>query len=192
MQYLSLKSDTIDKISPRSTGKIHYRILTDNTHEQIYITFTGNDDGGHYSDEIVPFDNIEKCIDGVAVGTSVASKQFFKAFVSRSNNNCGFLAAILRAEELLAPVVDGVRKHVLQPGWDVWKLEMLTSDVKATPCTPPLPKPKGTAVVIAESKPTPKLTLKANKKVVVVTEQTITESVVLDALADEVSDAESN
>ena len=177
MQYLSLKSDTIDKVSPRSTGKIHYRILTDESYEQLYITFTGNDDGGHYSDEIVPFTHIEKCVDGIKAGTYVPSKLFFPAFVSRSNNNCGFLAAILRAETLLAPVIDGVRKHVLQPGWDDWKMEMLTSNVKATLYIPPLPK--GSVVA---AKPTPKLTLKVGKKVVVVSEP----------IVEEVLDAESN
>ena len=90
MQYLSLKSDTIDKISPRSTGKIHYQILTDVKHDNLYLLFTGNDDSGHYSDEIIPFAHIEKCVEGMKVGSYVASKQFFKAFESRSNNNCGF------------------------------------------------------------------------------------------------------
>jgi uncharacterized UPF0160 family protein len=155
MQYLSLKSDTIEKISPRSEGKIHYRVLTDAKHESLYLVFTGNDDGGHFSDEIVPFERIEKCVEGFKVGTYVASKQFFKAFESRSNNNCGFLAAILRAEELLAPVVDGEKRHVLQPGWDGWKELMLTETSELW--EPPVkvvakPKAKGKAVSNAKSK----------------------------------------
>ena len=87
------------------------------------------------------------------MGAYVASKMFFSAFVSRSSNNCGFLAAILRAEELLAPVVDGVRKHVLQSGWDVWQEQML--EEAGEPWKPPLPKgvapkTKGKKVVAAE------------------------------------------
>jgi uncharacterized UPF0160 family protein len=155
MQYLSLKSDTIEKISPRSEGKIHYCILCDEEQTQLFVVFTGNDDGGHFSDEIVPFERIEKCVEGFKVGTYVASKQFFKAFESRSNNNCGFLAAILRAEELLAPVVDGEKRHVLQPGWAGWKETMLTE--LAEPWEPPVkvaakPKAKGKAVSNAKSK----------------------------------------
>lgn len=150
MQYLSLKSATIEKISPRSIGKIHYRILTDESHKKLYITFTGNDDGGHFSNEIVPFCNIEKCKQGTAVGAYVASKMFFSAFVSRSSNNCGFLAAILRAEELLAPVVDGVRKHVLQSGWDVWQEQML--EEAGEPWKPPLPKGFVVPVIVAKPK----------------------------------------
>ena len=145
MQYLSLKSATAEKIG-KTPGNVTYRILCDEAQEQLFITITGNDDGGHYSDEIIPFANIEKCVEGMKVGTYVASKLFFKAFDSRSNNNCGFLAAILRAEELLAPVVDGVRKHVLQPGWDSWKESMLTE--LGEPWEPPLPK----GVVVAKPK----------------------------------------
>lgn len=154
MNYLSLKSATAEKIG-KVQGNITYRILCDEPQKHLFVTITGNDDGGHYSDEIIPFDNIEKCVEGMKVGTYVASKQFFKAFESRSNNNCGFLAAILRAEELLAPVVDGVRKHVLQPGWDSWKETMLTElgepwepPVKAKPVPPTTKK----AVSNAKSK----------------------------------------
>ena len=142
--YLSLKSATIEKINPRSNGNIHYRILADAAYRHLFVVFTGNDDSGHFSDEIVPFERIEKCIEGIKPGSHVASKQFFKAFESRSNNNSGFLAAILRAEGLLSPVVDGVRKHVLNPGWDRWKETLLTDlgepwapPVKTKPGPPP-------------------------------------------------------
>ena len=161
--YLSLKSATAEKIG-KAQGNITYRILCDKAQEQLFITITGNNEDGHYSDEIIPFASVEKCVDGVAVGAYVASKQFFKAFVSRSNNNCGFLAAILRAEELLAPVVDGVRKHVLQPGWDSWKELMLEEN--GVPYTPPTPKG---SVVVATAVVKPK----SNKKVVVIIEPTV-------------------
>ena len=178
MNYLSLKSATAEKIG-KAQGNITYHVLCDEAQELLFVTITGNDLAGCYSDEIVPFAHIEKCVDGMKAGTYVPSKLFFKAFSSSksNNNNCGFLAAILRAEELLAPVIDGVRKHVLQPGWDDWKMEMLTSNVKATPYIPPLPK--GSVVA---AKPTPKLTLKVGKKVVVVSEP----------IVEEVLDAESN
>lgn len=134
--YLSLKSATAEKIG-KAQGNITYRVLSDEA-KKLFFVFTGNDDGGHYSDEVIPFERIEKCVEGMEPGNYVASKQFFKAFDSRSNNNCGFLAAVLRAEELLAPVVDGVRKHVIQPGWDGWKETMLTELGESY--EPPLPK----------------------------------------------------
>lgn len=154
--YLSLKTATAEKIG-KVPNTIGYRILCDEAKQQLFITITGNSDGGHFSNEIIPFSNIEKCKEGVAIGAYVPSKMFFPAFVSRSNNNCGFLAAILRSEELLAPVVDAVRKHVLQPNWDTWKELML--EEAGTPWEPPQPP-----VVTVE--PKPKLVLKINKKVV--------------------------
>ena len=173
MNYLSLKSATAEKIG-KAQGNITYRILCDDAQELLFVTITGNQEDGHYSDEIIPFAHIEKCVEGMKVGSYVASKQFFKAFESRSNNNCGFLAAILRAEELLAPVVDGVRKHVLQPGWDDWKETMLTE--LGEPYEPPLTKGSVAAM------PTPKL---KSKKAVVVSKSVVVVPV------DEVLDAES-
>jgi hypothetical protein len=67
---------------------------------------------------------------------------FKKAFNGQSNNNSAFLAAILRAEKLIAPVTDAVRKHSLQSGWDRWKTEMLKNATKAKPYEPELAKPK--------------------------------------------------
>ena len=156
--YLSLKSSTAEKIG-KVPNTVSYRILCDEAKQQLFVTITGNSDGGHFSNEIIPFANIEKCKEGIAIGAYVPSKMFFHAFVSRSTNNCGFLAAVLRAEELLAPVVDAVRKHVLQSGWDVWKELML--EETGEPYEPPLPK--GYVPVVAE--PQPKT--KASKKVVV-------------------------
>ena len=151
--YLSLKTATAEKIG-KTQGSITYRILCDEAQEHLFIAITGNDDEGHYSDEIVPFSHIEKCVEGLASGTHIASKQFFGAFESRSNNNCGFLAAILRSEELLAPIIDGIRKHVLQPSWDKWKETMLTE--LGEPYEPPVKAmpipPKKKAVSNAKSK----------------------------------------
>lgn len=143
MNYLSLKSFSNAEKIGKAQGNITYHVLCDEAQEQLFITITGNQEDGHYSDEIIPFAHIEKCVEGMKVGSYVASKQFFKAFESRSNNNCGFLAAILREEGLLAPVIDRVRRHVLNSNWNSWKETMLTDlgepyepPVKAKPIPP--------------------------------------------------------
>jgi hypothetical protein len=142
MKYLSLKAAKASKIGQRGQGDIHYRILTDQAHQQLYIIITGNDDDGYYSKEIVPFEKVEKCIEGIKPNIPLSSKSFKSAFIGQSNNNSAFLAAILRAEKLLAPVVDAVRKHSIQPGWDSWKTGMLKDVSKAKPYEPELAKPK--------------------------------------------------
>jgi hypothetical protein len=193
MSFISLKSATVNKMSLRSTGQISYLILTDQDRKSLYITITANTDGGHFSPEIIAFEAIEKCLEGVNLDNPIFSKMFAKAFVSKSTNNAGFLAAVLRAENLIVPQVDVIRKHIVNPIWDDWKELMLMED--GVPYEPPPPKPKGVvAAVIAESKPTPKLTLKGSKKVVVIDVPKPTDEVLDAPVAEvvEVLDAESN
>jgi hypothetical protein len=142
MKYLSLKSAKASKIGQRSQGFIHYRILTDQTHQQLYIIITGNDDDGYYSKEIVPFEKVEQCLQDIKPNVPIPSKFFKKAFIGQSNNNAAFMAAILRNEKLIAPMNDAVRKHTLQSGWDNWKTGMLKDANKAKPFEPELAKPK--------------------------------------------------
>lgn len=141
-KYLSLKTGKANKIGQRSQGYIHYRILTDHTHQQLYLFITSNDDDGYYSKEIVPFEKVEQCLEGIKPNIPLSSKLFKQAFIGQSNNNAAFMAAILRNEKLIAPVVDAVRKHSIQPGWDRWKTGMLKDANKAKPFEPEFAKPK--------------------------------------------------
>lgn len=138
--YLSLKSGKANKTGQRSEGKLHYRVLTDQSHQRIYLTITGNDGGGYYSKEIVPFEKIELCLQGIKTSEPISSKSFKKAFVGQSANNAGFLAAILRAEKLLLPVADSVHQHAVQADWSEWKKEMLALADKAESYQPEPPK----------------------------------------------------
>ncbi|MCX7091985.1 MAG: hypothetical protein NTY50_00835 [Methylobacter sp.] len=138
--YLSLKSGKANKTGQRSEGKLHYRILTDESQQHIYLTITGNDGGGYYSKEIVPFEKVELCLQGIKTGEAISSKLFKNAFVGQSANNAGFLAAILRAEKLLLPVADSVHQHALQPNWSEWKTEVLALTDQAESYQPEPPK----------------------------------------------------
>jgi len=140
--YLSLKSAKANKIGQRSKGEISYRILADQSHQQLYIIITGNDDDGYYSNEIVSFEKVEQCLEDIKPNIPIPSKLFKKAFIGQSNNNAAFMAAILRNEKLIAPMNDAVRKHTLQPGWDNWKTGILKDAAKAKPYEPELAKPK--------------------------------------------------
>ncbi|MEI6269335.1 MAG: hypothetical protein WCP01_10680 [Methylococcaceae bacterium] len=138
-KYLSLKSSKTTKIGLRSEGFIHYRVLSDQD-QKLYFNITANDDDGYYSKETIPFENIEELIKGTKPNTSISSSVFKKAFVGRSNNNAAFLAAILRAEKLLAPMTDAVKKHTVEAGWDRWKTDMLKNVTKAKPFLPEVVK----------------------------------------------------
>ena len=140
MKYLSLKSAKASKIGQRSQGDIHYRILTDQALKQLYIIITGNDDIGYYSKEVVLFEKVEQCIEGIKPNSPISSKLFKSAFIGQSNNNAAFMAAILRNEKLLVPMTDAVKKHSIAPGWDIWKAGLLSN--KGKPFEPESVKPK--------------------------------------------------
>jgi hypothetical protein len=140
--YLSLKVGQAVKTGSRSQGYLHYRILTDTAQQQLFITLIGNDGDGCYSKEIVPFNKIEQCLHGIDTSQPIASKRFQPAFIGKSANNAGFLAAILRAEGLLAPAPDALHQHTVQPDWPAWKTALLALAPKAEPYQPEPAKPR--------------------------------------------------
>ena len=146
-KYLSLKSSKTTKIGLRTEGYIHYRVLSDQD-KNLYFNITGNDDEGYYSKEIISLDSIEKLIKDIKPNVPISSSLFRPVFMGQSNNNVAFLAAILRAEKLLSPMTDAVKKHSVQSGWDLWKAEMVKNVPKAKPFEPEVVKtPKGKKIL---------------------------------------------
>lgn len=135
LNYVSLKLATARKTSQRATGDITYRVLCDEQREQLFITIVSNGGGGYFSKEIVPFDGIEHCLAAYTDGKGLPAKVLRDAFVGKSVNNAGFLAAILRAEGLLAGVPDAVHQHQVAGNWIDWKETMLCAD--GEPYVPP-------------------------------------------------------
>ena len=140
-KYLSLKSAKTVKIGERTKGYIHYRVLSDQD-QNLYFNITANDDLGYYSKEVIPFEMIEQVVKDIKPAVGISSAVFKKAFIGRSNNNAAFLAAILRNEKLLSPMIDAVRKHTVEACWDGWKSDMLKLTAKAKAFEPELAKMK--------------------------------------------------
>ena len=139
-KYLSLKSSKTTKIGLRTEGYIHYRVLSDQDN-RLYFNITGNDDDGYYSKEIIPFDSVEQIVKTIKPNVAISSSLFRPAFMGQSNNNAAFLTAILRAEKLLSPMADAVKKHTVEAGWDRWQTDMLKNVAKAKPFEPEVVKP---------------------------------------------------
>ncbi|MGJ0486010.1 MAG: hypothetical protein ACR65R_15960 [Methylomicrobium sp.] len=144
--YLSLKLGKAAKAGARSQGAIYYRILTDTERRELYITLVANDSSGCFSREIVPFARIEQCLHGLDVSKPITSKLFQSCFISRSQNNAGFLAAVLRQENLLKAVPESAHQHALAPDWLSWKTAMLALADTAEPYRPEPPKPRGGSI----------------------------------------------
>lgn len=116
-----LKTGIAPKLGKHAEGGISYQVLTDSNRTEPMIRIIGNDGGGYYSKEILPFKNVEACIEKHEPGQPLPSKLFQPAFTGKSSNNAGFLAAILRAEGLLSAAPDTEGRHIIAGNWPEWK-----------------------------------------------------------------------
>lgn len=121
-----LRTGTAKKVSKYGDGSISYQVLADADRTTIYITITGNNGGGYFSRERVPFDAIEACVKKCEPGRPFPSKTLQSAFVGRSANNAGFMVAVLRAEDLLCPAPGRETQHAVTGDWTAWKKSALT------------------------------------------------------------------
>lgn len=123
--YLSLKQSWAEKVGPRARGRIGYRVLSDITRQEIYLVLVANEDKGWFSPEIIPFSRIETIVESHhGLNTPMLSRLFRSAFSSRSTNNAGFLAAVLRAEGLLTAVSSASNQHRVNGDWTLWRSMM--------------------------------------------------------------------
>ncbi len=88
----------------------------------------------------MPLAHVERCLAGFPAGQPFPAKALAPAFAGKSVNNAGFLAAVLRAEGLLAPVPGSSHLLLAGPGWPEWKDAMLA--LPGEPYVPEPPKPK--------------------------------------------------
>jgi hypothetical protein len=123
--YWLLKSAKALKLGKHAEGGIRYQILTDSQRQDPSFKIVGNEGGGYFSKEVVAFGNVEACLAAHPQDQPFPSKLLQTAFTGRSSNNAGFLAAILRAEGLLALAPDTEGRHVMSGDWAAWKASVL-------------------------------------------------------------------
>ncbi len=120
-----LRAGTAQKVGKQSTGAISYQIVADSARASLSIAIVGNATGGYFSREQVAIAKIESCLSHAEAGKPIASKAFKGAFVGRSANNAGFLAAVLRAEGLLSPAAEAEIQHLIAGDWLAWQAAAL-------------------------------------------------------------------
>jgi hypothetical protein len=115
-----VRSNTIRKLSERSSGRIAYRVGLGES-GAVYLAVTDNEGGGYYSPEWVPLSRVRACLaDYLDSGEAFATPLLRAAYRNRSVNNGGFLAAILRHEGLLGPA-EKPQLHRCTGDWEVWE-----------------------------------------------------------------------
>lgn len=120
-----LKTAKAPKLGKNAEGGIHYQIVTDSQRQDPMFKIVGNEGGGYYSKEVVAFRDVEACFAEQPKDQPFPSKLLQAVFKGRSSNNAGFLAAILRAEGLLALALDTEGRHITAGDWASWKASVL-------------------------------------------------------------------
>jgi hypothetical protein len=122
---------------PTSSGKstLTYQVGKDDS-GAIFVKVSGNDGGGFWSPEWVPYKSIEQAITEWPADQGITSMAFRKIFRGKSANTPGFLVAILCAEGLLEPMGDKKRVHqACDPATFLASLEELQQATGTKPAT---------------------------------------------------------
>ena len=113
------------KLSAKAEGCLTYAIGIDNA-ACLYVQLQGNTSGGLFSAEWVRFSDIDRCLQqSLDTREQITSGAFRAAFKSKSQNNAGFLAAVLKAVGVLASSPE--KAHHLQLNaeqWRYWQTEL--------------------------------------------------------------------
>ena len=88
------------KLTARGKGTLSYELSIDDVSKEQFIRIAGNSQGGTYSFEWISLQSLEPLLE--KPDPNFTAVLFKKVFVGRSANNHGYLAAILREENVIA------------------------------------------------------------------------------------------
>ena len=107
-----LKISTCGKVTLPDDHTLTYNIGYDTGDKTLLVRLTDNDTGGLFSNEWITLDDIVTAIETRPTpDTSFNARIFTPLYTSASANNAGFLAAALKAENILVPFKDSKRLH---------------------------------------------------------------------------------
>jgi hypothetical protein len=151
---------------PTSSGKstLTYQVGKDDS-GAIFVKVSGNDGGGFWSPEWVPYKSIEQAITEWPVDQGITSMAFRKIFRGKSANTPGFLVAILCAERLLEPMGDKKRVHqACDPATFLASLEELQQATGKKPATKAKTPAKAKSKAAPKAKPAPRKPTTTSRK----------------------------
>jgi hypothetical protein len=107
-----LKIATCGKVTLPDDHTLSYNIGYDTTTKTLLVRITDNDTGGLFSNEWITLDDIVTTIEKrPSPDTNFNARIFTPLYTSASANNAGFLAAALKAENILVPFKNSKRLH---------------------------------------------------------------------------------
>lgn len=125
ISYRLVKKQSAAKTSMNAQGCISYGILRNEAATEAFVCLLSNDSAGYFSQEAVALSKIERCLEEMTPDKPIPAKLFRMAFRSKSANNPGFLAAVLRAEGLLVAAPEATYQHRLGSDWGAWRKDVL-------------------------------------------------------------------
>jgi hypothetical protein len=107
-----LKISTCGKVTLPNDHTLTYNIGYDTTTKTLLVRLTDNDTGGLFSNEWITLDDIVTTIEKRPTpDASFNARIFTSLYTSASANNAGFIAAALKAENILVPFKGSKRLH---------------------------------------------------------------------------------
>lgn len=113
------------------TQLIHYAIGKNNDIDVIQLV--SNTNNGLFSDELITIESIQQCLSGRGDLATFTSRIFHPLFRKSSNNNAGFLGAVLRREGILKTSDKKQFKHQLAVKSDEILIHLTAADIEAKP-----------------------------------------------------------
>lgn len=107
-----LQREDCPKLTERGQGTLSHELGVNETTGEYFIRIAANSQGGTCSFEWISLQAVEELLANVGEG-SFSAVIFRKLFVSRSTNNHGFLAAILKAVKVVGADSDRPTKLTL-------------------------------------------------------------------------------
>ena len=118
-----IREHSIPKLGERAIGHLVYQVAVGES-GAVYLAVTGNGGSGYFSREWVALSRIRAVLKPYQEsGQTFPTPILRPAYVNRSNNNGGFLAAILRHEGLLTAAPDQPHLHCTAGDWAAWEAE---------------------------------------------------------------------
>lgn len=110
---------TIAKLGEHAVGRLTYQVGV-GASGTVYVALQANEGRGYFSPEWVALAHVQALLAPYqASGDAFTTPVLCAAYTGRSNNNAGFLAALLRHAGLLAPG-EPPHCHRVSGDWEAW------------------------------------------------------------------------
>lgn len=120
IEFTILKQAAAPKLSPKNPGCLTYQLGKHSDSGVLALRMIESDSGGYFSKEWIELKAIKSLLDTLEAGKSLKSSALRALFAGGSSNNAGFLAAVCRAEGILAAQPEKAFMHLKGHPVDDW------------------------------------------------------------------------